>query len=167
MDTFLMSACRTPIGAFGGALRDLSASDLGAIVIREAIGRTGGVKPADIGDVILGCVQQAGAGMNVARQASLKAGLPVEVPQKKGAPLRVDRDEYPRLDTTLEKLASLRSAFTKEGTVTAGNASGINEAVRGSSPPLVYALHDRGARYGAASLCVGGGMGTAMIVERV
>src|SRR6476620_4655962 len=75
----ILSACRTPIGSFGGVFKDFSASDLGAIVIREAIARAG-VKPADIGDVIMGCVLQAGAGMNVARQAALKAGVPVEVP---------------------------------------------------------------------------------------
>jgi acetyl-CoA C-acetyltransferase len=51
----------------------------------------------------------------------------VEVPQKKGAPVVVSRDEYPRAGTTPEKLAALRTAFTKEGTVTAGNASGIND----------------------------------------
>src|SRR5215207_5957993 len=75
----ILSACRTPIGSFGGALKDLSAADLGAIVIREAIARAG-VDAAEIGDVIMGCVLQAGAGMNVARQAALKAGVPVEVP---------------------------------------------------------------------------------------
>src|SRR5881394_1182846 len=78
-DAVILSACRTPIGAFGGALKDLSASDLGAIVIREALARAG-VAPATVDDVIMGCVLQAGAGMNVARQAALKAGLPVEVP---------------------------------------------------------------------------------------
>src|SRR5690348_8993603 len=75
----ILSACRTPIGAFGGALKDVSASDLGAVVIREAIARAH-VNPSDVGDVLMGCVLQAGAGMNVARQASLKAGLSVEVP---------------------------------------------------------------------------------------
>ena len=75
----ILSACRTPIGSFGGALKDLSAADLGAIVIREAIARAG-VDPAALGDVIMGCVLQGGAGMNVARQAALKAGVPVEVP---------------------------------------------------------------------------------------
>src|SRR5215213_1639457 len=75
----ILSACRTPIGSFGGVLKDLSAADLGAVVIREAIKRAA-IKAMDIGDVIMGCVLQAGAGMNVARQASLKAGVPVEVP---------------------------------------------------------------------------------------
>ena len=60
----ILSACRTPIGSFGGALKDVSAVDLGAIVIREAI-RRADVKPVDLGDVIMGCVLQAGAGMNV------------------------------------------------------------------------------------------------------
>jgi acetyl-CoA C-acetyltransferase len=272
----ILSACRTPVGSFGGAFRDLSAADLGAVVIREAIAR-GGVDPSRVDDVILGCVLQAGIGMNVARQAALRAGLPVEVPaetvnrvcgsglqavahgveaiaaghahivvcggtesmsnapylmngarwgfrmghaevldsmlsegltcainachmgmtaeevarrhgitreeqdrfaaesqqraerairegrfreeivpvevpQKKGPPLRVDTDEYPRAGTTVEKLASLRPAFTKDGTVTAGNASGINdgaaalvvareeEARQAGRPPLARIL---------------------------
>ena len=59
--------------------KDLAAADLGAIVIREAIARAG-IGAGEIGDVIMGCVLQAGAGMNVARQAALKAGVPVEVP---------------------------------------------------------------------------------------
>jgi acetyl-CoA C-acetyltransferase len=262
----ILSACRTPIGSFGGSLKDLSAADLGAIVIREAIARAG-VAPGDVGDVIMGCVLQAGAGMNVARQASLKAGLPVdvpaetvnrvcgsglaavvhaveavkagyvdllvaggtesmsnapflmkgarwgyrmgnaelvdsmlaegltcaikgchmgttaeeivkrfnvsredqdafaaesqrraeqalasgvfndeivavEIPQKKGAPVKVTRDEYPRAGTTVEKLAALRPAFAKEGTVTAGNASGINDG----AAALVVAAEERAAK---------------------
>src|SRR5262249_30382509 len=78
-EAVILSACRTPIGAFGGVFKELSAVDLGAVVIREAIARAG-VQTADIGDVVMGCVRQAGAGMNVARQAALKAGVPVEVP---------------------------------------------------------------------------------------
>ena len=78
-DAVIVSACRTPIGAFGGALKDVSAVDLGAVVIREAIARAR-VAPADVGDVVMGCVLQAGNGMNVARQAALKAGLPIDVP---------------------------------------------------------------------------------------
>src|SRR3981081_1262158 len=78
-DAVILSACRTPIGAFGGVFRDLTAVDLGAIVIREASARARG-KPAEVGDVVMGCVLQAGAGMNVARQAALKAGVPIEVP---------------------------------------------------------------------------------------
>ena len=250
-EAVILSACRTPIGSFGGVFKDLSAVDLGAIVIREAIARAG-VDAKEIGDVIMGCVLQAGAGMNVARQAALKAGVPVEVPaetvnrvcgsgmsavvhaveavkagfidlmlaggtesmsnapfllkgarwgyrmgnaeaidsmlaegltcaihgchmgntaeevvkrynvsradqdafaaesqrraeqaiksgvfdreivavdvpRKKGTAVRVTADEYPRAGTTVEKLAALRPAFVKDGTVTAGNASGIND----------------------------------------
>jgi acetyl-CoA C-acetyltransferase len=250
-ETVIMSACRTPIGSFGGALKDVSVSELGAIVIREAVARAG-VQPEDVGDVVMGCVLQAGAGMNVARQAALKAGLPIEVPgetvnrvcgsglqavvhaveairvgyvdtvvaggaesmsnapyllkgarwgyrmgngeavdsmihegltcaianchmgitaeeiasrfgvsraeqdafsaesqaraaaaiaegrfkaeivpvsiaQRKGDAVVVSTDEYPRAGTTAEKLAQLKPAFRKDGTVTAGNASGIND----------------------------------------
>jgi acetyl-CoA C-acetyltransferase len=250
-EAVILSACRTPIGAFGGVFKEMSAVDLGAVVIREAIARAD-VRPADIGDVVMGCVLQAGAGMNVARQAALKAGIPVEVPgetvnrvcgsgmqavvhaveairvgyvdtmlaggtesmsnapyllkgarwgyrmgnaeavdsmllegltcamggchmgitaeeiasrykvsrgdqdafaagsqeravraiagggfkqeivpvpvpQKKGDPVVVDTDEYPRAGTTVDKLAALKPAFKKDGTVTAGNASGIND----------------------------------------
>src|SRR4029077_8510411 len=53
--------------------------------------------------------------------------VPVEIPQRKGDPLRVDTDEYPRAGTTVEKLAALKPAFKPDGTVTAGNASGIND----------------------------------------
>ncbi|MDO8794786.1 MAG: acetyl-CoA C-acetyltransferase [Vicinamibacterales bacterium] len=75
----ILSACRTAIGSFGGSLKDLNAVDLGAIVVREAVARAG-VQPSEIGDVILGCVLQAGSGMNVARQVAIRAGLPQEVP---------------------------------------------------------------------------------------
>ena len=268
----ILSACRTPIGSFGGALKDLSAADLGAIVIREAIARAG-VDPAALGDVIMGCVLQGGAGMNVARQASLKAGVPVEVPaetvnrvcgsglqavihaveavrsgymdlavgggtesmsnapyimrgarwgyrmgngelidsllaegltcsikgchmgntaeeivkrfdvsrvdqdafaaesqrragaaieagafrkeivaveipQKKGDPIRMEKDEYPRPGTTAEKLAGLKAAFAKDGTVTAGNASGINDG----AAALVIATEAKAAALGRKPL---------------
>ena len=268
----ILSACRTPIGAFGGVFKDLTAVDLGAIVIREAIARAG-VQPADVGDVIMGCVLQAGAGMNVARQAGLKAGVPVEVPgetvnrvcgsglqavvhaveairvgyvdtivaggtesmsnapyllqgarwgyrlgnaeatdsmihegltcainschmgvtaeeiagrykisradqdafaaesqqraeraqqdgsfqaemvavpvpQKKGEPLRIDRDEYPRPGTTVEKLAGLKPAFKKDGSVTAGNSSGLNDG----AAALVVATREQARKIGTAPL---------------
>ena len=268
----LLSACRTPIGAFGGALKDLTAPDLGAIVIREAIIRAS-VGNDDVGEVILGCVLQAGAGMNVARQAALKAGLSyevpaetvnrvcgsgltavvhavegvragftdvivaggtesmsnapyllkgarwgyrmghgeaidsmlaeglscaieschmgntaeavaakygvdrtaqdafaaesqrraehaiqdgafadeivaIEIPQKKGSTVRVDTDEYPRPGTTVEKLAALRPAFQKDGTVTAGNASGINDG----AAALVVTTDTWASKHGAKPL---------------
>ena len=75
----LAGACRTAIGKMGGALSTVKAPDLGAIVIKEALNRAG-VKPEQVDEVLMGCVIQAGQGQNVARQASIKAGLPVEVP---------------------------------------------------------------------------------------
>ncbi|WP_026510532.1 acetyl-CoA C-acetyltransferase [Butyrivibrio sp. LC3010] len=75
----LAGACRTAIGKMGGALSNTPAADLGSIVIKEALNRAG-VKPEQVDEVLMGCVIQAGLGQNVARQASIKAGLPVEVP---------------------------------------------------------------------------------------
>ena len=75
----LAGACRTAIGTMGGSLSTTPAAELGAIVIKEALNRAG-VKPEDVDQVYMGCVIQAGQGQNVARQASIKAGLPIEVP---------------------------------------------------------------------------------------
>lgn len=75
----LAGACRTAIGTMGGTLSTTPAADLGAIVIKEALSRAG-VDPAAVDQVYMGCVIQAGQGQNVARQASIKAGLPIEVP---------------------------------------------------------------------------------------
>jgi len=72
---YLIGACRTPIGKMGGALAGVSAVELGATVIREAINRAN-VPAEQVDHVYMGCVIQAGLGQNVARQAALKAGLP-------------------------------------------------------------------------------------------
>ena len=72
-----VSACRTAIGAFGGTLKDVPAAELGAIVVKEAVSRAG-IKPEQVDEVIFGNVLQAGLGQNVARQVTLKAGLPIE-----------------------------------------------------------------------------------------
>jgi acetyl-CoA C-acetyltransferase len=250
-EVVIVSAVRTPIGSFGGALKDVSAADLGALVIKEAVNRAG-IKPELVEEILMGNVIQAGLGQNVARQSAVKAGLPVEIPamtinkvcgsglrtvalaaqmikagdcdvvvaggmesmsqapyvlkgarwgqrmgdgkmvdsmindaltdafnnyhmgitaeniakewnlsreeqdafavssqnkaekaikegkfkdeivpvvipQRKGEPKVVDTDEYPRFGATIESLSKLKPAFTKEGTVTAGNASGIND----------------------------------------
>jgi acetyl-CoA C-acetyltransferase len=271
-EVVILSACRTPIGSFGGVFKDMTAVDLGAVVIREAIARAN-VQPADIGDVVMGCVLQAGAGMNVARQAAIKAGVPIEVPgmtvnrvcgsglqavvhaveairvgyvdtvvaggtesmsnapyllngarwgyrmgnaetidsmllegltcamggchmgitaeevatryhvsradqdafaaesqrraevatkegrfkdeivpvpvpQRKGDPAIVAIDEYPRAGTTAEKLAALKPAFKKDGTVTAGNASGINDG----AAAVVVATGDKARTIGTKPL---------------
>jgi len=75
----IASACRTAIGKFGGTLANVPAAELGSIVIKEALNRAN-VKPEQVDHVYMGCVIQAGLGQNVARQASLKAGLPLEPP---------------------------------------------------------------------------------------
>ncbi|MBQ6819936.1 MAG: acetyl-CoA C-acetyltransferase [Clostridium sp.] len=250
-EVVIASAVRTPIGAFGGSLKDVSAADLGALVIKEAINRAG-IDKELVEEVLMGNVIQAGLGQNIARQAVVKAGLPVEVPamtinkvcgsglrtvalaaqiikagdadiivaggtenmsqapyllksarwgqrmgdgkmvdsmindaltdafnnyhmgitaeniaeqwnltreeqdefavnsqnkaeaaikegkfkdeivpvvipQRKGEPKVFDTDEFPRFGATIEGLSKLRPAFKKDGTVTAGNASGIND----------------------------------------
>ena len=251
MNTYIVSAVRTPIGTFGGTLKSVSASELGALVIKEAIKRAG-LQPDQIEEVIMGCVLQAGQGQGPARQAAIKAGIPesvpawsvnqicgsglksiclaatmisageadcmvagglenmsqspylapfvrdgqrmghaqimdsmisdgltdvfsgdhmgltaeaiaekynlsraeqdnfaaesqrkayiamqngafdeeiipVSVPQRKADPIIFKNDEHPKPSSTIEKLAKLRPAFKKDGTVTAGNASGIND----------------------------------------
>jgi acetyl-CoA C-acetyltransferase len=247
----ILSAVRTPTGRFLGALKDFTAPQLGAMVVREAV-RRAGIDPASVDECIMGNVIQAGNGQNPARQAALNAGLhervaamtinkvcgsglkavmlaaqgiatgdidvavaggmesmsnapyllprvreglrmgngqlvdsmindglwcsfeqchmglsgevvaemfavgrteqdeyaaashrkaadatragwftdeilPIEIPQRKGATLRVDRDEPVREDTTADSLGTLKPAFKKDGTVTAGNAPGVND----------------------------------------
>ena len=78
-DVVIVSAARTPIGSFGGALKSVPTRTLGAIAVKGAIERAG-IKPEDIDEVVLGCVLQGGLGQNVARQIALDAGIPEEVP---------------------------------------------------------------------------------------
>ena len=75
----LVGACRTAIGTMGGGLSTIPAADLGTVVIKEALKRAN-LKPEQIEEVYMGCVLQAGQGQNVARQAAVNAGIPVEVP---------------------------------------------------------------------------------------
>ena len=77
-DAVIISAVRTPTGKFQGALKSISATDLGALVVRESV-RRAGIKPEDVDEVIMGCVIQAGVGQNPARQAAIKGGMPVSV----------------------------------------------------------------------------------------
>ena len=78
-EVVIASAARTALGSFGGSLKDVPAAELGAIVIKEAVKRAG-IDPEQVEEVVMGNVIQAGLGQNVARQATLKAGLPNEVP---------------------------------------------------------------------------------------
>ena len=75
----IASAARTPIGSYGGALKSVSAQDLGITAVKEAINRAG-IKPEDVDEMVFGCVLQAGLGQNVARQISIGAGIPKEKP---------------------------------------------------------------------------------------
>jgi acetyl-CoA C-acetyltransferase len=261
-EAVIISAVRTPVGKFQGSLKGFSATDLGALVVRESV-RRAGVKAEDVDEVIMGVVIQAGLGQNPARQAALRGGLPpqvsavtvnkvcgsglksvmmaaqgvqlgdteivvaggmesmtnvpyllpkaregyrlgngvlvdamihdglwcafenyhmgctgevvadrykvsrveqdeyalnshrkaaaaikagkfkeeilpIEVPQKKGQPLVFDTDETVREDTSLEALAKLKPAFKSDGTVTAGNAPGVND---GASAVVVTSLN--------------------------
>ena len=260
-EAVIISAVRTPVGKFLGSLKGFSATDLGAIAVRESVKRAG-VKPEEVDEVIMGCVIQAGLGQNPARQAALRGGLPasvsavtvnkvcgsglkavmmaaqgiqlgdteivvaggmesmsnapylipkaregyrlgngelvdsmindglwcsfdnhhmgctgevvaekysvsraeqdeyalnshkkaaaamkagkfkdeivaVEIPQRKGPPIIFDADETVREDTSLDALGKLKPAFKKEGTVTAGNAPGVND---GASAVVVTSL---------------------------
>jgi acetyl-CoA C-acetyltransferase len=268
----IVSAVRTPVGKFGGTLKDIPAYELGSIAIKEAVKRAG-IKPEQVDEVIFGNVLTTAQGQNPARQASMGAGIPKEVPaftinkvcasglkavalaaqsikaedneivigggqenmswapyaamgarwgnrmnnavlldcmindglwekfnnyhmgitaeniaekynisreeqdrfaeqsenraeqaikagifkeeivpvvipQKKGDPLVFDTDEFPTLGSTFEKLSKLRPAFKDQGTVTAGNASGIND----SSAALVVMSEEKARQLGKASM---------------
>ncbi|RLI64826.1 MAG: acetyl-CoA C-acyltransferase, partial [Promethearchaeia archaeon] len=78
-EVVIVSAVRTPIGSFGGGLKNISAVELGKIVIKNAMDRIS-LDPKLVNEVFMGCVLQAGYGQGVARQASIHAGIPVETP---------------------------------------------------------------------------------------
>lgn len=126
----ILSACRTPIGRFGGALKDLSVADLGAIVLREALERAH-IDGASVDDVQLGCVLQAGAGMNVARQAAVKAGLPHHVPAE-----TINRVCGSGLQAVIHAADAIRAGSAER--IVAGGAESMSNA------PFLL----RGARWG-------------------
>lgn len=78
-DVVIVKAVRTPVGSFGGALTGIAAVELGSIAVKELIARTG-INPAEVEELIFGCVLQAGQGQNVARQIVIRSGIPQEVP---------------------------------------------------------------------------------------
>ncbi len=77
-EVYIISAVRTPIGTFGGTLKDISATKLGSIAIKGAVDKAG-IKPGDVQEVYMGCVLQANLGQAPARQAAILAGLPENV----------------------------------------------------------------------------------------
>ena len=78
-EVYVVSCCRTAVGSFGGSLKDVPAVELGATTVKEALKRAN-VAPENVDEVMFGCILSAGLGQNPARQVSLKAGLPIEVP---------------------------------------------------------------------------------------
>ena len=78
-DLYVVSCCRTAVGSFGGSLKDTPATDLGAIVVKEALTRAN-VKPEQVDEVMFGCILTAAQGQNPARQVAIKAGVPFNVP---------------------------------------------------------------------------------------
>jgi len=78
-EAVIVGAARTPIGKFGGTLKDVPAAELGAIAVKEALSRAK-VKPEEVSELLFGCVLQGGLGQNIARQVSIKAGIPQETP---------------------------------------------------------------------------------------
>lgn len=286
-EVVIVSAVRTAIGNFMGALSDTPATELGAVVIMEALNRAG-VKGVQVDEVIMGNVLQAGVGQGPARQAAIKAGLPnevssmainklcgsglkavhlaaqaiqtgeaeivvaggmenmslapyllpkgrtgyrmgdgkvidsmiqdglqcalnsyhmgvtaeniaeqygltreeqdefaawsqqkaenaikegkfkeeivpVEIPQRKGDPIVFDTDEFPRAGVTAEKLGKLKPAFKKDGTVTAGNASGINDG----AAALVLMSREKAAELGVKPMAVIRANGTAGVDPKI
>jgi acetyl-CoA C-acetyltransferase len=126
----ILSACRTAIANFGGTLKEMPAADLGAIVVQEAIARAG-VSHKDLGEVVLGCVLQAGQGMNVARQAAIKAGVPIDVPAE-----TVNRVCGSGLTAVVHAVEAVRIGYTD--IVAAGGTESMSTA------PFVL----KGARWG-------------------
>jgi acetyl-CoA C-acetyltransferase len=147
----ILSACRTPIGSFGGAFKTLGAVDLGAVVVREAVARAG-VDGGTVDDVVLGCVLQAGAGMNVARQVSMASGLPAHVPAE-----TVNRVCGSGLQAVAHAVAAIQTGYTR--LVVAGGTESMS-----STPYLL-----KGARWGyrmghaeATDVMIGDGLTCAL-----
>ncbi len=137
-DVFITSAVRTPVGKFLGGLSGLKATDLGALVVREAL-RRAGVGPGEVDEVILGSVLQAGLGQNPARQAALRGGLPETV----GA-------------VTVNKVcgSGLRSIMFGAQAIKAGDADIVLAGGMESMSNAPYLLPEarRGSRLGHAKL---------------
>jgi acetyl-CoA C-acetyltransferase len=116
----IMSAVRTPIGTFGGAFKDVGAPELGAVAARAALERAS-VSGGDLDDVVMGCVLQAGAGMNVARQVAIRAGVPFTVPAE-----TVNRVCGSGLQAVVHAVEAIRGGYAK--TVLAGGTESMSRA---------------------------------------
>lgn len=129
-NVYLLGLCRTAVGSFGGSLKSIKSADLGAHVIKEALKRSG-VKAEEVDEVFMGNVLQAGQGQNVARQCSLKAGIPIEIPT-----------------TTLNKVcgSGLHAVTMAYRTILAGEGDCIIAGGAESMSNAPYAVN--GARFG-------------------
>ena len=78
-DLYVVNCCRTAIGSFGGALKNTPAAEMGAVVVKEALKRAN-VAPENVDELMFGCILTAAQGQNVARQVSIKAGIPYSSP---------------------------------------------------------------------------------------
>src|SRR5204863_249049 len=132
-----------PFGRYGGTLAVIRTDDLAAIPIKALVERNPKVDWNALDDVVYGCANQAGEdNRNVGRMALLLAGLPKEVPGTTvnrlcgssmdavaiaSRAIKSAEDEHPRPDTTLEALSKLKPIVKPDGTITAGNASGVND----------------------------------------
>ena len=130
-EVYLVSMARTAVGSFGGTLKSTPAVELGALVIKEALNR-GGVEASQVNELFFGNVLQAGLGQNPARQAALKAGLPIETPA-----------------TTLNKVcgSGLHSVSIAYRTIMAGEAECVVAGGMESMSMAPYAINS--ARWGA------------------
>src|SRR5437762_424399 len=147
-EAFICDGMRTPIGRYGGALAKVRTDDLATVPIKALMQRNPKADWSRLDDVYFGCANQAGEdNRNVAREdqdafawrSQQRAGkamaakffeaeiAPVELPGGKAGPVVVANDEHPRPETTLEALAKLKPFVRSPGTITAGNASGVND----------------------------------------
>src|SRR5438270_806112 len=124
-DAFICDGMRPPIGRYGGALAKVRTDDLAAVPIKALMARHPQIDWSQLDEVHFGCDKRAGKALAAGFFAAEIA--PVEVPGGKAGPIVVDKDEHPRPDTTLEGLAKLKPFVRNPGTITAGNASGVND----------------------------------------
>jgi acetyl-CoA acetyltransferase len=161
-DVVIVSACRTAIGDFSGSLSTVSATDLGALVIKEAV-RRAGISNEDIDEVIMGSVLPHGLGQNPARQTMVRAGLPwkvgaITINKVCGSGLKAVVAINRELGIDAEKVN------VHGGSVALGHPIGASGARVLTT--LIYAMKDRGTKVGQASLCLGGGEAVTLIVYK-
>jgi acetyl-CoA acetyltransferase len=155
-DVVILAAARTPIGKYGGSLRDVHPAELGAVAARAAIARAG-LQPSDVNDVWIGHARQAGSGPNPARQVAHRAGIPHASPAQ-----TINKACASGLQAIVSAAQSIALRDLDDARVHAIGCTGARIVVT-----LLHELERRGARRGLATLCVSGGMGMALAIERI